>query len=110
MPAEAIRDLTDEDFDAVIGGAAVPVLVGFWAKWCTPCKSQLPIMEELAQEYGSNIAIVRVNVDEAPKTASRFKIMSIPTLILFKGGKVLEQAVGMRPRSFLTQWLHDALQ
>ena len=110
MPEDKIRDLTDDDFDAVIEAADVPVLVDFWAKWCTPCKTLLPVLDELIEEYGENVSIAKINVDDAPKTAGRYKIMSIPTLILFKDGKVFEQAVGMRPKTFLRQWLKSALQ
>ena len=109
MPETAIRDLTDEDFNDVIEGSKVPILVDFWANWCTPCKTLLPVLEELIEEYGDTISIAKINVDDAPKTAGQYKIMSIPTLILFKDGKVFEQAVGMRPKSFLKRWLKAAL-
>jgi thioredoxin 1 len=109
VPEERIQDLVDDDFDQVIEGSDVPVLVDFWANWCSPCKTLQPVLEELAEEHGEQVAIAKVNVDDAPKTAGRFKIMSIPTLILFKDGKVFEQAVGMRPKSFLQQWLKAAI-
>jgi len=110
VPEVKIRDLNDEDFNTVIEGSAVPVLVDFWAKWCTPCKTLLPVLDELSEEYGSKVSIAKINVDDAPKTAGHYKIMSIPTLILFKDGKVFEQAVGMRPKSFLQRWLKAALK
>lgn len=109
MPDTRIQDLTDEDFDSVIEDSPVPVLVDFWANWCSPCKTLQPVLEELTREYTDQVAIAKVNVDDAPKTAGKFKIMSIPTLILFKDGKVYEQAVGMRPKSFLQNWLQTAI-
>jgi len=110
LPESNIRDLTDEDFNDVIEGSDVPVLVDFWANWCTPCKTLLPVLDELIAEYGEQVSIAKINVDDAPKTSAKFKIMSIPTLILFKDGKVFEQAVGMRPKSFLQRWLKAALK
>lgn len=110
MPTAKIKNLVDDDFEHVIETSTVPVLVDFWANWCSPCKTLLPVLDELAEEYDAQVEIAKVNVDDAPKTATRFKIMSIPTLILFKDGKIFEQAVGMRPKAFLQRWLKAALE
>ncbi len=81
--------------------ASVPVLVDFWAPWCGPCRVVSPIVEDLAKEYAGKLKVVKVNVDENPVTAGRFQVRSIPTLMLFKGGLVLEQMVGAQPKGAL---------
>ncbi|MCL0041385.1 thioredoxin [Dehalococcoidia bacterium] len=92
------RDISDADFEQVVLKATNPVLVDFWAPWCGPCRAVAPIVEELADEYAGRITFAKVNVDQNPKTASEYSIMSIPTLLLFKDGKPIKQMVGLRPR------------
>ena len=91
-----ILHLTSENFDDIIGGET-PVLVDFWASWCGPCKMLAPVLEEVASEI-TNAQIAKVDVDEVPDLAKRFKVMSIPTLILFKNGEISERAVGYMPK------------
>jgi thioredoxin 1 len=101
--------LNDSNFDHAALQSEQPVLVDFWAPWCAPCHAIAPILEELTEEYGDKITFARLNVDEAPKIAARYGIHSIPTLLLFKDGKPLEQILGFRPKRELKQVLDMAI-
>jgi thioredoxin 1 len=94
--------LTDANFDEVINGNQ-PVLVDFWAEWCGPCKMIGPVVEELAGEYEGKAVIAKLNVDENPGTTVRFGVRSIPTLLVFKAGQVVDKQVGAVPKSVLAQ-------
>ncbi len=95
-------DISDNQFQEEVIEANVPVLVDFWASWCGPCRMVAPVLEEMAQEYQDRLKVVKVNVDENPDTASRYSVMSIPTMILFKNGEVLETLVGVRKKDELS--------
>ena len=90
-----MKNVTDQTFDEVVGQSEL-VLVDFWAPWCGPCRMLAPVLEELDQQVGDTVAIAKVNVDENPVTSSRFGIMSIPTLKLFKNGKEAATVVGVQ--------------
>lgn len=90
--------LTDENFQKEVIESNLPVLVDFWAPWCGPCGMIAPVVEEIAKEYENKLKVGRLNVDEAPETASRYEIMGIPTLMVFKNGKAVEQLVGVVPK------------
>ena len=87
--------VTDASFDKDVLNSSKPVLVDFWAEWCTPCRQIAPALEELSGELGGKIAIAKMNIDENPTIPMRFGVKSIPTLMIFKGGQVSEQRVGL---------------
>lgn len=94
-------DVNDQQFQKEISGSNEPVLVDFWASWCGPCKMVAPVLEELAADYGGKVKVLKVNVDENPDTASRYSIMSIPTMILFKNGEPIQTLIGFRNKEEL---------
>jgi thioredoxin 1 len=94
--------VTDSSFEQEVLKAELPVLVDFWAPWCGPCKAEAPIVEQLSQEYAGRLKVVKLNTDENPKTAQAYNITALPSLCIFKGGKVVEQIVGAAPRERLT--------
>ena len=105
MANQAIVHLTADTFDATIAQHAGLVVVDFWAEWCGPCKTIAPVLDELAHEYAGRVTIGKVNVDEHPGLAARFQVRSIPTLLLFKGGQVVDQVVGVVPKTKLREKL-----
>ena len=104
-----IQQISDATFEEDVVKARRPVLIDFWAEWCGPCKAIAPMLNELAQEYRDKVTIVKLNVDENPKTSQRFNVRSIPTLILFKNGQVEGQKVGAPRKSDLVAFLDSKL-
>jgi thioredoxin len=100
MASEKIQTLTDNNFETTIN-AGKPVLVDFWAEWCGPCRRLAPTVDELAGEYEGRVVVAKMNVDEQPATPMRFSVRGIPTLLLFKGGQVVEQVVGLTDKDSL---------
>lgn len=105
----ALLHLTDGNFKKEVLNSDLPVLVDYWAPWCGPCKTIAPILEELAKEYEGRIKIGKLNVEDNPKITSQYAIMSIPTLILFKGGKIMEQVIGVLSKKELISKIKDYL-
>ncbi|MBM3149124.1 MAG: thioredoxin [Chloroflexi bacterium] len=107
--AEYILNVNQDSFQKSVLEAQRPILVDFWAPWCGPCRAVAPVIEELAKEYQGKVDFAKVNVDESPFVASKFSVMSIPTLIMFKDGKPLEQVVGFKPKDQLKKLLDNTL-
>jgi thioredoxin 1 len=101
--SEQITTLTDATFDEVVGASDKPILVDFWAEWCGPCKMIAPILEELAVEQADKFTIGKLDVDLNVATATKFSVMSIPTLLLFKDGEVVARLVGAKPKGAMLQ-------
>ncbi len=99
-------EITDSNFATEVEQSTVPVLIDFWAVWCGPCRMIAPIVEELAKEYEGKAKIGKVDVDNNPMIASKFGIRSIPTLLIFKGGKVVDQIVGAVPKGMIADKLN----
>ncbi len=102
--------LTDRNFQREVIESQKPVLVDFWAPWCGPCQAMGPVIKELAEEFQSRAVVAKVDVDNNPEIAARYGIQSIPTLMIFQNGEVVDQSVGTMPTKVLAQKLEDQLQ
>ena len=105
----AVGKVTDASFEADVLKATGPVVVDFWAEWCGPCRMIGPALEEISASLGEKVKIVKLNVDENPGTASKYGIMSIPTLMIFKNGEMASRQVGAAPKQKLQQWITAAV-
>jgi thioredoxin 1 len=109
MASENVMAFTDANFDREVLQSELPVLVDFWATWCAPCKAIAPLVDAVADEYVGKVKVGKVNVDENQAIPAKFNVRGIPTLILFKGGVVVEQIVGAVPKSQLDAMIAKAL-
>ena len=98
MSDESLLNVTDENFEDEVIGSELPVLVDFWAVWCGPCRMVAPFVEQIAEEYKDRLKVAKLNVDENQSVPAKYGIMSIPTLLLFKGGELRETIVGALPK------------
>jgi len=109
MTTKNIVQVTDQNFESTVAASPQLVLLDFWATWCAPCKMLKPLVEELATEYEGRVVVGELDVDANPLTASKFGVLSIPALILFRGGKPAERIVGYKPKAYLKQKIDAVL-
>lgn len=109
MANDKVVILDSNNFEEEVINSDVPVLVDFWAAWCAPCRMIAPIIDQLADEFDGKAKIAKLNVDEQGELAGRYKVMSIPTLILFKDGEIVDQTMGARPKGELVKLIQKAL-
>ncbi len=102
------KEIMTEEFSSFINQDK-PVLVDFWAPWCGPCRMVAPVVEEISNQYANEVAVGKVDVDKNPELAKQFRVMSIPTLILFKDGKIVDQKLGFQPKNALEDMIKKAL-
>lgn len=107
--SENISNVNHDSFQKAVLDSQKPVLVDFWAPWCGPCRAVAPVVEELAKDYKGKVEFAKLNVDEAPFVASKYGVMSIPTIIVFKEGKPVQHAIGYQPKDQLKKLLDSAL-
>jgi thioredoxin 1 len=107
--SQSIVHVTDEGFAEAVLASDLPVVLDFWAPWCGPCRMMEPVLEEIAAEYAGRLVVAKLNVDESPKTATEYDILSIPTLMMFKGGKIVKTLVGAMPKKKIVEELAGVL-
>jgi thioredoxin 1 len=105
----SVGKVSDANFETEVLKAAGPVVVDFWAEWCGPCRMIAPALDEIAGVMGEKVKIVKLNVDENPQTATKYGVMSIPTLMIFKDGEMASRQVGAAPKAKLQQWISTAV-
>jgi thioredoxin 1 len=105
----AIQSVTDNEFETNVLKADKPVLVDFWAEWCGPCRQVAPILEEIANEHGEKLTIMKMNVDENPQTPAQYRVTGIPAMAVFTGGELQKMIVGAKPKAALLNDLGDVI-
>jgi thioredoxin len=105
----AVHEITDDQFEAEVLGSELPVLVEFWAQWCGPCHMLAPVVEKIAEERTDALRVVKINSDENPLVSARYRVLGLPTMILFDGGEAVLQLTGARPKSAIERELDKVL-
>jgi thioredoxin 1 len=103
----AIKEVTDESFEADVLGNPRPVIVEYWAEWCGPCRMVGPVLAEIAEEYADKLDVVKLNIDENPATAQKYHVMAVPMMNVISGGEVVKQVLGAKPKSALLRDFSD---
>ncbi len=106
--SEFVREIADADFEETVGASA-PTLVDFWAPWCGPCKMAAPMLEEIGREFSGRLNVAKINVDENTVSPAKFGIRGIPTMILFREGRPVDQIVGLLPKEHMVAWLEQRI-
>jgi len=104
-----VQEVTDQDFQKEVLEADKPAIIDFWAEWCAPCRQIAPIISELAAEYGDRVKIVKMDIDKSPGTPGQYGIRAIPTILAFKGGRVVQQIQGARPKADFKKMVDELL-
>ncbi len=103
-------EVTDDTFEAEVLQSEMPAIVDFWAEWCAPCRAISPIVEQLSKEYGDRLKIVKMDIDQNPRTPGQYEVRAIPTVLAFRGGQVVEQLVGARPKAAFDEMVRKLLE
>ena len=104
-----IAEVTDQNFEADVLQSDTPVIVDFWAEWCAPCRQIAPIIGAIADEYGDQVKVLKMNIDDSPQTPGKYGVRAIPTVLAFKGGQVVQQLQGARPKSAFDEMVSSLL-
>ena len=103
------KEINDNDFQKEVLESDQPVLIDFWAEWCGPCRMLGPIIDQIAEEKGDKIKVFKMNIDNSPDTPSKFGVRSIPTMMIFKDGKLLDSKVSVHPKSAIEEWINSKI-
>ncbi|MBI3541569.1 MAG: thioredoxin [Deltaproteobacteria bacterium] len=109
MASAHIKTATDQNFDQEVLKNGKPALIDFWATWCAPCRALAPIIDDVANQYADKVDVYKMDIDSNPETPARFGVRGIPTVILFKGGQVVDQVVGVVPKDHIEQMIKKAV-
>lgn len=107
--SDKVLDITSENFDSEVLNSNQPVLVDFWAEWCGPCRMMSPVIDQIAEQYPEKVKVGKVNVDSQVNLASEFRVMSIPTVMIFNKGEVIQKVVGARPKEDFVDMLNQVI-